>query len=43
MHDHDVSRLPVVRDGRLVGIIARTDIVRAIVAEPRSAEEDASG
>jgi len=36
MHDHDVSRLPVVRDGGLVGLIARTDIVRAIIAEPRT-------
>ncbi len=34
MHDHDVSRLPVVRDGILVGIITRRDIVRTIVAEP---------
>ena len=34
MHDHDVSRLPVVDDdGRLVGIIARGDVVRAIVAD----------
>jgi CBS domain-containing protein len=33
MHDHEVSRLPVVREGVLVGIIARGDIVRAIVAE----------
>jgi len=33
MHDEDLSRLPVVDDdGRLVGIIARGDIVRAIVA-----------
>lgn len=31
MHDHDLSRLPVVSDGRLVGLIARGDIVRAIV------------
>lgn len=31
MHDHDASRLPVVSDGRLVGIIARGDILRAIV------------
>ena len=32
MHDENVSRLPVVdADGRLVGITARGDIVRAIV------------
>ena len=31
MHDHDVSRLPVVGDGRLVGIVARVDILRAIL------------
>ncbi len=35
MHEEDVSRLPVVgEDGRLVGIIARGDIVRAIVSAP---------
>jgi CBS domain-containing protein len=34
MHDHKVSRLPVVRGGLLVGIIARSDIVRAIVTDP---------
>jgi len=34
MHDHNVSRLPVVDGaGRLVGIVARGDIVRAIIAE----------
>jgi CBS domain-containing protein len=32
MHDNDLSRLPVVEDGRLVGLIARGDIVKAIVA-----------
>lgn len=37
MHHGDVSRLPVVRDGVLVGIVARTDIVRSIVAETSSA------
>ena len=33
MHDHDVARLPVVRDGRLVGIVGRTDILRAILTD----------
>lgn len=31
MHDRDVSRLPVVDGGRLVGVIARGDVLRAIV------------
>jgi CBS domain-containing protein len=29
MHTRDVSRLPVVQDGTLVGIIARADVLRA--------------
>lgn len=33
MHERNVSRLPVVRDGRLVGIIARGDVVRSLVAD----------
>jgi len=33
LHDHDLSRLPVVgADGSLVGLLARGDIVKAIVA-----------
>jgi CBS domain-containing protein len=28
MHDHDVSHVPVVEAGRLVGIVARGDIIR---------------
>ena len=34
MHDRGLSRLPVVRDGRLVGIVARGDLVRALVTLP---------
>jgi CBS domain-containing protein len=43
MHDSNVSRLPVVRGGLLVGIITRTDIVRAIVSEPSSPEGGRTG
>jgi CBS domain-containing protein len=31
MSDHGIKRLPVVRDGDLVGIVSRTDLVRAFV------------
>jgi CBS domain-containing protein len=31
MHEGNVSRLPVVRDGKLVGIVSRGDVVKAIV------------
>jgi CBS domain-containing protein len=31
LHEHNLSRLAVVRDGKLVGIVSRGDIVKAIV------------
>jgi len=31
MKKHDINRLPVVSKGRLVGIIARADLIRALV------------
>lgn len=31
MDSHDVNRLPVVKNGRLVGIIARADLIKALV------------
>jgi CBS domain-containing protein len=39
MHDHEVSRLPVLDgDGRLVGIVARGDILRAIVRDAQASQ-----
>ena len=32
MHEKDVSRLPVVSDGKPVGIVSRNDVLRAILA-----------
>ena len=33
--EHRIKRVPVVRDGRIVGIVSRADLVRALVAKPR--------
>lgn len=33
LHQHDISRMPVVGDGGLVGIVSRVDILRAIIRD----------
>lgn len=40
LHDHDVSRLPVIGDAGLVGIVARLDVLRSIISD--DASDDAS-
>jgi len=40
--ENDIKRLPVVRDNKLVGIIARADMVRAIVHAARKIAEAAT-
>ena len=37
MLDHRLKRLPVVRDGKLVGIVARHDLLRPLSAQVRAA------
>jgi CBS domain-containing protein len=34
---HKIKRLPILREGRLVGIVSRSDIVRALAREPGAA------
>jgi len=43
MHEHDVSRLPVIGDSGLVGIVARFDILRSIISADRLRSADDSG
>ena len=40
MHDHDVSRLPVIGNAGLVGIVARVDILRGIINEEAASAGD---
>jgi CBS domain-containing protein len=32
MHDKDIGHMPVVRDGRVVGMVTRNDLLRAILS-----------
>lgn len=36
---HHVKRIPIVRDGKLVGIVSRADVVRAIARTPDAVAE----
>ncbi|MDB5374905.1 MAG: hypothetical protein JWP04_3547 [Belnapia sp.] len=45
MEAHHIRRVPVLRDGRLVGIVSRADLLRAVLralpqAQPESARQD---
>ncbi len=33
---HRIKRLPIVRDGKLVGIVSRADVIRAIARSPEA-------
>jgi len=38
---HRVKRLPIVRDGKLVGIVSRADVIRTIARSPEAVVEQA--
>jgi CBS domain-containing protein len=39
MVTHSIKRLPILRDGRLVGIVSRADVVRALARNPSAVVE----
>src|SRR5262249_5135115 len=39
---HRIKRVPVVRDGRVVGIVSRADLLRALAAYPHSQQSDST-
>ncbi len=41
MIEHHIKRVPIVRDGKLVGIVSRADVIRAIARSPESVVEGA--
>ncbi len=36
MVEHRIKRVPIVRDGKLVGVVSRADVIRAIARSPES-------
>lgn len=43
MTDHRIKRIPIVRDGAVVGIVSRGDLLRALVAEQKNPKPDLAG
>lgn len=42
MEKRNIKRLPVIRNGRVVGIVARANLLRALVASPPQAKQEAA-
>jgi CBS domain-containing protein len=41
IEEKNIRRVPVVRDGKLVGVVSRADLLRALVAPPQSISAEA--
>jgi len=41
IEDRKIRRVPVLRDGKLVGVVSRSDLIRALLAAPGSIAADA--
>ena len=42
MEEHKVRRVPVIKDGRLIGLVSRSDLVRALIAQQEVPEGELS-
>lgn len=40
LFEHKIKRVPILRDGKLVGVVSRADIVRAVARDPAALAED---
>ncbi|MBX6373943.1 MAG: CBS domain-containing protein [Acetobacteraceae bacterium] len=41
IEEKNIRRVPVVRDGKLLGVVSRADLLRALIAPPQSLSADA--